>query len=607
MSTQPLSIEELLKKHAEEHGHDRVNGVSGASPRIAGATKATSESSSFRLTDDAVIYIDPDQEKDKKITGRLEVAAYTHAATGDGWGRLLTWTDSEGRTHKWAMPMSLLAGDGNEYRARLLDGGLYIAPGRKARDLLTVYIQTAVPEARVLCVARIGWHEDTFVLPGSTVGAPGAETVLFQTPFETDHYLSVRGTVDEWRENVGRYCSGNSHLIVPVSSSFAGPLLPLVGGESGGIHLVGPTSIGKSTALLVGGSVLGGGARNGFVRSWRTTANGLEAIAELHNNLCLYLDELSQVDPREAAETAYLLGNGSGKARMSRSISARKMLSWNLLYVSAGEVTLADHVQTAGKRIKGGAEIRLLNIDADAGAGLGLFENIHGAESADAFARQLKDAAQKFYGAPLRAYLNEIAKNRHAAETAIRNFQADFLARHVPAGASGEVFRAAQRLALIAAAGELATETGITGWNTDEATEAAARCFKSWIAGRGTTGAVDAEAALRQVRRFLEAHGASRFQVVRPGVTDSSNDNQIVVNRAGFRQQTPDGETEFLVLPETFKSEVCNGFDYRMVARALRERNLLECQPPDLTKRVRLPGNIGLIRAFSIRASILEG
>ena len=100
------------------------------------------------------------------------------------------------------------------------------------------------------------------------------------------------------------------------------------------------------------------------------------------------------MDAREAAETAYLLGNGSGKTRMSRNIGARKKLSWSLLFVSAGEVTLADHAQTAGKRTKGGAEVRLLNIEADAGAGMGLFEKIHGAESPDAFARQLKDAAR---------------------------------------------------------------------------------------------------------------------------------------------------------------------------------------------------------------------
>lgn len=123
-------------------------------------------------------------------------------------------------------------------------------------------------------------------------------------------------------------------------------------------------------------------------------------MAELHNDLTLFLDELSQIDPREAVETAYLLGNGSGKTRMSRNVGARKKLVWSLLFVSAGEITLADHAQTAGKRTKGGAEVRLINIDSDAGAGMGLFENIHGAASPDAFARQLKGPAKRFYGTP---------------------------------------------------------------------------------------------------------------------------------------------------------------------------------------------------------------
>jgi uncharacterized protein (DUF927 family) len=76
--------------------------------------------------------------------------------------------------------------------------------------------------------------------------------------------------------------------------------------------------------LLVGGSVQGGGGRNGSVQSWRATANGPEAIAELHNDLTLFIDELSQMDAREAAETTYLLGNGSAKTRMSRNIGAQE-------------------------------------------------------------------------------------------------------------------------------------------------------------------------------------------------------------------------------------------------------------------------------------------
>jgi len=574
-------------------------------------SKAGPGSSAFRLTDGAVVYYEPNPDKEPLlICGRLEIAAYTRDGKSDGWGRLLRWCDSEGRAHEWAMPMSLLAGDGSEYRARLLDGGLFLAPGRRARDLLTVYLQTMRPEAMALCAARVGWYGDNFVLPGATIGPDGAGTVLFQTPFDTDHLLNVSGTVDDWRANVGQFCSGNSRLLLAASCAFAGPVLSLVGGESGGVHFVGASSTGKSTALLVGGSVVGGGGRNGFVQSWRTTTNGLEVVAELHNDLTLFLDELALMDAREAAETAYLLGNGTGKARMSKNIGARKKLSWSLLFVSAGEVTLADHAQTAGKRTKGGAEVRLLNIEADAGVGLGLFEKTHGAPSADAFARQLKEAALRYYGAPLRAFLDFIARNRAETETAVRNFQQDFLAKHVPSGASGEVFRAAQRFALIGAAGELATDAGITGWGRDEAADAAALCLELWISGRGTAGSGDAESAIAHVRRFFEAHGASRFQVVRHSATEidvESPDEDKVVNRAGFRRKTAEGETEFLVLPETFKSEVCAGFDYRMVARLLEERGFLDCQRPELTKRVRLQGNLGLIRAFCVRASILEG
>ena len=64
-------------------------------------------------------------------------------------------------------------------------------------------------------------------------------------------------------------------------------------------------------------------------------------------------------------------------------------------------------------------------------------------------------------------------------------------------GATGEVKRAADRFAVIAAAGELASEWGITGWGAGEATVAAKRCFLDWLNRRGTTGASDVEAGHR--------------------------------------------------------------------------------------------------------------
>jgi len=578
----------------------------GNGPGVAGP------STPFRLTDEAVLYIDPDPEKEPlKVCGRLEVVALTRDAKGEGWGRLLEWSDAEGRKHTWAVPMSLLAGDGNEYRARLLDSGLIISPGRKVRDLLTTYIQTAATKVKSLCVSRVGWHGDTFVLPTETIGPEGAERVIFQTPYESEYLLNTAGTLDEWKQKVGRLCSGNSRLVFAASCAFAGPILALGGAESGGVHFVGPSSTGKSTTLYVAGSVLGGGSRTGFVQSWRATANGLEAVADLHNDLTLIVDELSQLDAREAAEVAYLLANGRGKSRMSRSILPRKSSVWRLLFVSAGEITLSDHAQTAGRRVRAGAEVRLLNIEADAGARMGIFEDIHGAASPDTFAQQMKLAALRFYGTPLRAWLRYLISERAAIEKALKNFQADFLKQHVHQDASGEVYRAAQRFAVIAAAGELAIEAGITGWLPGEATSAAVRCFQSWIARRGTTGPADTAAMISQVRRFLEAHGSSRFQFIRhassAGQDDNPDEAQVVRDRAGFRRRNPEnGETEYFILQETFKVEVCAGHDYRQVRKVLEERGHLLREDAHWTVKPRqLPEMPKGTRVYCILGTIL--
>jgi len=293
---------------------------------------------------------------------------------------------------------------------------------------------------------------------------------------------------------------------------------------------------------------------------------------------------------------------------MSRTIGARKKLSWSVLFVSAGEVTLADHAQTAGKRTKGGAEVRLLNIDADAGAGMGMFENIHGAESPDAFSRRLKEAARHYYGSPLRECVKVIASKRAPMEKAVRQCQAEFVQRHVPAGASGEVFRAAQRFGLIGAAGEFATEGGLTGWKPDESMNAAGLCFRDWPRRRdGGAGSGDLEKAIRQVRNFIEVHGASRFQAAKPRSDHQGNPMpKKVVNRAGFRVDNANGEADqYFILPETFRREECDGFDYRAVAHALMERGYLDCQPPHLTKKPRLP-KVGSVRVYAVNASILS-
>ena len=555
----------------------------------------------FSISDEGIFFIKDDADP-VRLAARVDVVAATRDDQNENWGKLLRWKDSEGQEHQWPMPLELLATDTGAVRARLLNGGLsFVTTNPRYRERFAEYLQTAPVTRRARCVTRIGWHGNTFVLPDVAIGPADAEETLYQPPHDAIHHWTTKGTAAEWRDEVGRLCSGNSRLIIAVACGFAGPLLSLVGAESGGVHFHGSTSTGKSTTLIVGGSVCGGGGQAGFAQTWRTTANGLEAIAEAHNDGALFLDELSQVDPTQATEIASLLGNGQGKARMTRAIGARKRLRWALLFVSAGEMTLAEHSASGGKRTKGGAEVRLLNIDADAGQGLGLFENLHGTARPDEFARELKSRALRYFGAPFRAFVERITQDRGGVGRFVRSMRESFVRRLVPSGGSGELKRAADRFALIGTAGELATKWGLTGWSEGEAAGAAERCFKEWVKVRGTTGSSDTEAAIRQIRAFLGAYGDSRFQALNPG----SPETPRIPNRAGFKRVNDEGETEYLILLEAFRNELCAGFSSGSVLKELDRCHLLVRDHRNMTVKPRLPG-LGSPRVYCIREAILE-
>ncbi|MDQ3651547.1 MAG: DUF927 domain-containing protein [Acidobacteriota bacterium] len=552
----------------------------------------------FRLAENGVYAVDQTGDKeDVFICSSLSIVAATRNQDGEDWGRLLEFKDPDGLTHSWAMPMSLLSGDGNEYRSRLLSEGLTIAPSRKARELLTIYIQSSHPDERVRCVSRVGWHNGAFVLPDETFSPTGMEQILFQTVSEPNHRLRVAGTLQDWQEHISRCCVGNSRLAFAVSCAFAGPLLPLTGEGGGGFHYRGASSIGKTTAQLVAGSVWGGDKSKGYLQSWRATINGLESVSELHNHGLLCLDEIGQCDPREVGEVAYMLANGIGKARMSRGLTSRRRFEWDLIFLSSGERGLSDLAESTGKRIRGGQAVRMCDLEVDAGAGLGGFETLHGFASASDLARHLGAMSKQFYGAPIRAYLAELTNYQEAIVVAARNLRRTFLAEHVPDDASSEVSRAASRFALVAAAGESASE--ITGWRSGEALGAAAKMFQVWLDGRGTKGSSDVEAAIKQVRGFLEAHGSSRFQSV-------EDDFGRVNNRVGFKRTNSQEQTEYLILPESFRKEICASYDARTVAKTLADRGYLRRgDGKNLMCRETLP-EIGRTRVYVLLSTLLN-
>ncbi|MEW9624690.1 DUF927 domain-containing protein [Rhodanobacter geophilus] len=537
-----------------------------------------------------VYWCDVARDKDGTITGQaapvwicspLTVSAMTRDAQGSEWGRLLVFPDRDRRTHRWTMPMRMLAGSGEELRGELLAEGLTITSSSRDRMKLVDYIQGERPDVTAQCVKRTGWHGDVFVLPRETFGDTDAEPVLFQAATMDGVTLGQHGTLDGWREEVAARCTGNARLVLAICAGFAGPCLGLLGMAGGGIHLRGGSSTGKTTALLVAASLFGS---PDYLRTWRHTDNGLEGVAGMHSDLLLVLDEIGELAPKIAGQTAYMLANGQGKGRAARDGSPRALTTWRTLFLSSGEVALSDLVTQAGGKVRAGQEVRVIDLPADAGAGLGLFDRVPDGMTAGAFADALKSASAKHYGHALPAFLRALVADPATAREALTSLRDSIAAELAGDDAAGQVRRVAQRFALVAAAGELATAYRLTGWETGEAQRAASVCFAAWLAGRGTAQASEPMAMVDQVRAFLSAHGESRF-------TDWNADDRSprTINRAGFRKAGTDGPT-YYVEAESFKRELCNGFDAGAVAKALADAGALEVGGDGrLTRKTRLP------------------
>ena len=554
----------------------------------------------FELLDDGVYFLEPTKDgqlRTRWICSRLEVVAQARDPSNSEWGKLVTFSDPDFNKKRLVIPMRSFNGEGLDATGKLLSEGLSIAP--KARPLVLEYLQRQRPLERARTTSRTGWHgegdELLFVLPDGAIGTSSDEW-LFDSGAPDASPYKQRGTLKQWRDNVAGLCAGNSRLVFAVCGAFASPLLHLIGEESGGFHYRGDSSGGKTTALRAAASVCGSPE---YMQRWRATDNGLEALAMTHCDAPLLLDELKQIDAKVAGETAYMLANGSGKARANVGGGARTIARWRLIFLSAGELSLSQHMAEAGKKVHAGQELRLADIPADAGVGLGCFEQLHGKAGGHEFANALAAAMGKYYGTAFPAFVQRALSERERLNTSLREAQAAFERVALSQQASGQARRAAARFALVGAAGEFATEWGITGWNAGEAMKAAQVCFAAWLGSYGGEGNQEQRAMLEQVRHFLALHGEARFADYGRPVADDDHAPRVI-NKAGWRKHDNiKSETEYYVYPEVFKAEVSKGKDYKAVARLLIDRGYMRADGKHLQPKVSLPGE-GARRVFHI-------
>jgi uncharacterized protein (DUF927 family) len=283
--------------------------------------------------------------------------------------------------------------------------------------------------------------------------------------------------------------------------------------------------------------------------------------------------------------------------------------TWLCPVLSNGEKTFADQVEESGGRQYGGQAVRLMDIPADAGAGFGVFENLHGllethggnaAAAGAAFAEWIRDRALQYHGTAARHFIAKLQEIGAAAALAFISEKRAAFAAALPADASGLVRRGSKLFSLTAAAGELAIHLGVLPWKPGAAAAAAARLFNDWLQENGN-GNPEERAALGGVSYFLESNLNNFRRWNEPELGEDKARN--ISRQVGYLSED---ETIFYILPETFQKEACKGFRHEFVLKQLETHGALLTSPGRRQYQLRPPKAKKPLLVYAVKFPALE-
>jgi putative DNA primase/helicase len=577
-----------------------------------------------------------DDEDDKKFSmtpnglyrGRMfvcrpfEILARARAATEGKapreWGLFLRFKDYDGVLTEEPIPGRALHSDPGAIASNLEAAGLHINTIPAARGALVAYLGTVETKNRIFVAKRTGWVTinggPVFVLPDQTIGSNSERIALSRETTSVAAYAK-RGTLAEWQAKIGTPAGEHLLLQFGISVALAGPLLKMSGGESGGFHLFGDSSTGKTTTARVAASCWGKGSRedeDGYMKTWSSTANGLEAVFSSASDTCLVLDELAQLAAGEAATVVYALTGGKGKQRLRADASARPSYTWRTILFSTGEPPLSarvdeDRQKLGRKGLQGGSTVRVIDIPADRTHGA--FDRVAGEKNFDAaaFAKEMERRAQTVYGVAGPAFIEALIHEKVSGDD-VREFVDAFVkdALKNVHGDYGQVGRVAAKFGLVAFAGTLACTLEIVNWNAKAFVKNMKGLFCAWLRERGTSGPIETALVVRHIRDFLEVHGGSGFDSVdEPEI--ASLKERPASKRFGYRNGQGEAEV-WHIFPGVFRREIFEGISPKKAAQILARLGVLEKgnEPGRFDKKVQPHPSVQRQRFYVVTARLFE-
>jgi len=510
---------------------------------------------------------DPDLPLDIKISSPIKAAAITRTKDKEEHSLLLDFVPvGESEWKKILLSRaSLVATKSDEARTKLASAGVEFLSDNW--NDLHEYLEHLKPETFLTEAKLTGWVNGdfkTFILPHRTLG--DASKTYFDAGLENVEY-GISGTLEEWKEKVALLAVGNKWLLFSLSVALTGPLLEPLNLVGFGCHLYGDSSMGKTTLLRFAISVWG---EPRYLKTWRTTSNGLEITCANRSGTLLVLDEADEATAETVSASAYMIANGRGKSRMTKTITERPAFNWRVCALSSGERTLEVQIESGHDKYKVGQEMRMVPLDPTKGKH-GAFDELHKHASAAEFSQHLSTSCARFYGHAGIEFVEQLIA-RGTANLDVR-LREELNALSKGCNLSAQEWRVAKNLAAVALAGELPIECGIFPFVAGTARAAVRGAFLTWFTPQKSGMAKNKEhvAIINAVRDYIDTYSTSRFAPIVTGAFEKLAEPRRINELSGFWEDK-DGKRNYLFTASGLKS-AGKPKDIKRVIQALDEQN----------------------------------
>ena len=197
---------------------------------------------------------------------------------------------------------------------------------------------------------QFGWSDEactSFVLGGIEIfkdhvamNPPAGNTAGLFPAFEP------RGTLEGWKEAINFYNRPGFELHqFIVGTSFGSPLMQFLPINGAMFHVHSPNSgLGKTTAMNAGASVWGDPGM--LVLEQGDTINSKMNRAETYKNLPLYMDEMTNTEPKALSDMAYQIPNGVQRNRLGPKGNVERFrgVPWKFICVTTGNTSMVERI-----------------------------------------------------------------------------------------------------------------------------------------------------------------------------------------------------------------------------------------------------------------------